>query len=65
MVAHQHPGVEDPATGLHSLLQGLDKAPTIMIVRDNVAAAVAAGHRVIYRPRILDSTLPRAYLKHQ
>jgi len=58
MVAHQHPRAEDPAACLHSLLQGLDKAPSIVIVQDNFAAPVAARHGLIDRARILDSSLP-------
>jgi len=58
MVVHQHPRAEDPAACLQSLLQGHDKAPSIVFVQDNFAAPVAAGHGVTDRARIPDSSLP-------
>ena len=49
MVAHQHPGVNPPATSGRRLAKSSQKGLSIFVVLEDVLPPIAAAHHVVNR----------------
>jgi hypothetical protein len=55
VITHEHPSVDQPTSALAGLRQGMEKEPPVVIIQEDVIAAIPPSHDMIKRTRKLHS----------